>query len=74
MDVVEESFLGVGALRVRAVKARGMTELIPTVRMESQHSVGSPTCHDIPRNRGLKKNKISVRSPALVSARIAPKI
>ena len=24
-------------------------ELISTVRMESQHSVGAPTCHDFPR-------------------------
>jgi len=24
-------------------------ELIPTVQMESQHSVGVPTCHDFPR-------------------------
>ena len=24
-------------------------ELIPTVRMESQHSIGSPACHDFPR-------------------------
>jgi len=24
-------------------------ELIPTVYMESQHSVGVPTCHDFPR-------------------------
>jgi len=24
-------------------------ELIPTVRMESQHSIGTPTCHDFPR-------------------------
>jgi len=24
-------------------------ELIPTVRMESQHSIGAPTCHDFPR-------------------------
>jgi len=34
---------------VRAVQATGMTELIPTVRMESQHSVGGPTCHHFPR-------------------------
>jgi len=26
-----------------------MTEWIPTVRMESQHSIGVPTCHDFPR-------------------------
>jgi len=24
-------------------------ELIPTVWMESQHSIGVPTCHDFPR-------------------------
>ena len=24
-------------------------ELIPTVRMESQHSIGAPTCHHLPR-------------------------
>jgi len=24
-------------------------KLIPTVRMESQHSIGTPTCHDFPR-------------------------
>jgi len=24
-------------------------ELIPAVQMESQHSVGWPTCHDLPR-------------------------
>ena len=24
-------------------------ELIPMVRMESQHSIGAPTCHDFPR-------------------------
>jgi len=29
--------------------ARRMTELIPTVQMESQHSIGVPTCHDFPR-------------------------
>jgi len=24
-------------------------DLIPTVRMESQHSIGAPTCHDFSR-------------------------
>ena len=34
---------------VRTLLSRGMTELIPTVRMESQHPIGEPTCHDFPR-------------------------
>ena len=34
---------------VRSLLARRMTELIPTVGMESQHSIGAPTCHDFPR-------------------------
>jgi len=28
---------------------RNESELIPTVQMESQHSIGWPTCHDFPR-------------------------
>ena len=46
-DVAFES-----TLRVRALQARGKGndfELIPTVQMESQHSVGVPTCHDFLR-------------------------
>jgi len=41
---VKKSFL------VRSLLARRMTyELIPAVRMESQHSIGAPTCHHVPR-------------------------
>ena len=49
MDVVEECFGGEIALRVRGLQARGITEFIPTVSVESQHSTGGPTCHDFPR-------------------------
>ena len=34
---------------VPSLLSRGMTELIPTVRMESQNSIGAPTCYDFPR-------------------------
>jgi len=49
---------------VRSLQARGITELIPTVRIESQHSTGVPTCHEFPwffsfwRNRGLKSEVV----------------
>ena len=49
IDVVEECFGGEIALRVRGLQARGITEFIPTVSVESQHSTGVPTCHDFPR-------------------------
>jgi len=34
---------------VRALQTWGMTELISMVQVESQHSVGVPTRHDLPR-------------------------
>jgi len=34
---------------VRATGQGNHFEFIPTVSMESQHSTGSPTCHDFPR-------------------------
>ena len=40
---VKKSFL------IQSLLARRMTELIPTVQMESQRSIGAPTCHDFPR-------------------------
>jgi len=35
--------------RVRCTGHGNDFELIPTVWMESQHSIGAPTCHDFPR-------------------------
>ena len=49
MDVVKSIFGEKIALRVRGLQARGITEFIPTVSIESQHSTGGPTCHDFPR-------------------------
>jgi len=49
MDVAEECFSEDGALCVHAVQATGMTELIPTVYMESQHPVGWPIRREFPR-------------------------
>jgi len=38
-------------------------ELIPTVRMESQHSIGAPTCHDFPRYVIIsEKSRLEVES------------
>jgi len=46
MDVVEESFLGLGALCVCCTGDGNDFELIPTVRIESQHSVEGPIGHE----------------------------
>jgi len=38
-------------------------ELIPMVRMESQHSIGTPTCHDFPRFAIIsEKSRLEVRN------------
>jgi len=49
MSITRDVAFG-STLLVRAVQAReNDSELIPTIRMESQHSVGMPTCHDFLR-------------------------
>jgi len=40
---------------VRSLEARGMTELIPTVQMESEHSIGAQTSRDFPRFETISK-------------------
>jgi len=50
MDVVEECFLGrQWSPCARSTGHGNHFELMPTVKMESQHSVGSLTCHEFPR-------------------------